>query len=302
MWLDMPAHRPRLARPLHGASTRCTGEQYHWGQANYVRLEPWRSVAHIVALPRSSVSGAERTRLPRAAPHDRSDMPRRRPSKTPSHHRASHDLELLAAVDTITIRTRSSAPIPPPTAPIRALRPDAESVTRRHRRDDHPLDARRERVFAPPWSDTRTSIDYRYPRHLSRVDTTVLVADGYRFLPSLGELDLHLFAEGRHERLWEILGAHPRSYSTPDGDVDGTSFAVWAPNAHGVTVIGDFDGWGGQTAPMRALGSTGVWEVFVPDIGAGQLYKFRFTATTASARDKADPMASAPRSRRPPRR
>lgn len=107
----------------------------------------------------------------------------------------------------------------------------------------------------------------------------------------LGELDLHLFGEGRHERLWDILGAHPRSYETPDGPVDGTSFAVWAPAARGVTVVGDFDGWSGQFAPMRVLGSTGVWELFLPDIAVGSLYKFRVHGHDGSVRDKADPMA-----------
>lgn len=91
------------------------------------------------------------------------------------------------------------------------------------------------------------------------------VADAYRFLPTLGEIDLHLFAEGRHERLWEILGAHPRSFTTPDGVVEGVSFAVWAPNAKGVNLIGEFNHWDGNEAQLRALGSTGVWELFWPD-------------------------------------
>ena len=74
------------------------------------------------------------------------------------------------------------------------------------------------------------------------------VADAYRFLPTLGEVDLHLFAEGRHERLWEVLGAHPRSFTTPDGVVNGVSFAVWAPNAKGVSLIGEFNHWDGNEA------------------------------------------------------
>ena len=92
------------------------------------------------------------------------------------------------------------------------------------------------------------------------------VADAYRFLPTLGEIDLHLFAEGRHERLWEILGAHPRTFTTADGVVDGVSFAVWAPNAKGVSLIGEFNHWDGNEAPMRVLGSTGVWELFWPGL------------------------------------
>src|ERR1700752_4346189 len=86
------------------------------------------------------------------------------------------------------------------------------------------------------------------------------VADAYRFLPTLGKVDLHLFAEGRHERLGEILGAHPRQFTTPDGVVDGVSFAVGAPNAKGVSLIGEFNRWDGNEAQLRELGSTGVWE------------------------------------------
>ncbi|MDQ3402947.1 MAG: alpha-amylase family glycosyl hydrolase, partial [Actinomycetota bacterium] len=121
----------------------------------------------------------------------------------------------------------------------------------------------------------------------------VLVDDPYRWLPTLGELDLHLFAEGRHERLWEILGARQRSYETPAGVVEGTSFAVWAPTARGVRVCGDFDGWDGRANPMRSLGSSGVWEVFLPGVPPGSRYKFRIHAADGSWHEKADPMAFA---------
>ena len=104
--------------------------------------------------------------------------------------------------------------------------------------------------------------DYRLAvRYGDRVD---IVDDPYRWLPTLGEVDLHLIGEGRHERLWDVLGAHVRTYDTPAGAVTGTSFAVWAPTAQGVRVTGDFDGWSGWAHPMRALGSSGVWELFVP--------------------------------------
>jgi len=174
---------------------------------------------------------------------------------------------------------------------FRALRPGAERVSVRVAGVDHPLEPLGGDVFSAlvPVHDP---VDHRlvvtYP-----FDYTVVVADGYRFLPTLGELDRYLIGEGRHERLWEVLGAHPRSYDTPDGTVTGTSFAVWAPGARGVTVLGDFDGWGGRTAPMRVLGSSGVWELFVPDVGPGELYKFRVHGRDGSVRDKADPMAFA---------
>jgi len=132
--------------------------------------------------------------------------------------------------------------------------------------------------------------DYRLEVGYPGADgTTVthIVADAYRFLPTLGEVDLHLFAEGRHERLWEILGAHPRSFSTPDGIVDGVSFAVWAPNAHGVSLIGEFNHWDGNEAQLRVLGSTGVWEVFWPGFEVGGLYKFRVHGADGSVTDRA---------------
>jgi 1,4-alpha-glucan branching enzyme len=119
------------------------------------------------------------------------------------------------------------------------------------------------------------------------------VDDPYRWLPTLGELDLHLLGEGRHERLWDVLGAHVRSYETPEGVVEGTSFAVWAPNARGVRVCGDFDGWDGRANPMRSLGSSGVWELFIPGLPAGTCYKFRILGQDNNWHEKADPMAFA---------
>ncbi|MGW3499102.1 GlgB N-terminal domain-containing protein, partial [Streptomyces sp. NPDC001020] len=93
--------------------------------------------------------------------------------------------------------------------------------------------------------------------------------DAYRFLPTLGSLDLHLIGEGRHEELWRALGARVMTHA----GVEGVRFTVWAPNAQGVRVCGDFCHWDGLGHPMRSLGSTGVWELFVPGIGAGELYK-----------------------------
>ncbi|MBM9466845.1 1,4-alpha-glucan branching protein GlgB [Nakamurella sp. YIM 132084] len=127
---------------------------------------------------------------------------------------------------------------------------------------------------------------------------TYEVDDPYRWLPTLGELDLHLIGEGRHERLWDVLGAHVRSYDTPGGTVTGTSFAVWAPNARGVRVTGDFDHWTGSGTPMRSLGSSGVWELFVPGIGDGTRYKYQILGQDGVWRDKADPLAFA--AERPP--
>ncbi|MGW1607696.1 1,4-alpha-glucan branching enzyme, partial [Streptomyces eurythermus] len=127
--------------------------------------------------------------------------------------------------------------------------------------------------------------DYRL---LVTYDGTVSeTEDPYRFLPTLGELDLHLIGEGRHEQLWRALGAHVLTHQ----GVTGTRFAVWAPNARGVRVCGGFDFWDGTAFPMRSLGGTGVWELFVPGIGEGELYKFEITRPDGSRTLRADPLA-----------
>ena len=115
--------------------------------------------------------------------------------------------------------------------------------------------------------------------------------DPYRFLPTLGEVDLHLLGEGRHEQSWDVLGSHVRSFDTPFGPVQGTSFAVWAPSAQGVRVIGDFNWWDGTAHPMRSLGSSGIWELFIPGIGDGVTYKYQILGQDGVWREKADPYA-----------
>ena len=171
---------------------------------------------------------------------------------------------------------------------VRALRPDAKAVALVIGGKRLPM----EHEYAGVWvlalpgatvPDYRVEVTYNGDAHLTD--------DPYRFLPTLGELDLHLVAEGRHERLWEVLGARVRRYDAPTGVVTGTSFAVWAPSARGVRVTGDFNFWDGRAHPMRALGSSGVWELFIPDIGAGTRYKFAILGADGVWRDKADPMA-----------
>ncbi|MGA4788039.1 1,4-alpha-glucan branching protein GlgB [Nocardia sp. AB354] len=201
------------------------------------------------------------------------------------------DLMLLAAGTHTDPHTVLGAHPHPDGTVIRTLRPHADSVSARIGGVDHPLRPIGHGVFEgvvgfPDLWDYRLIVSYPGSR-------TVLTADGYRFLPTVGELDLHLLGEGRHRRLWEVLGAHPRRYTTLDGEVTGTSFAVWAPNARGVTVFGDFDSWSGTSAPMRRLGSSGVWEVFVPGIAAGTRYKYRIHGADGRIADHADPLAFA---------
>ena len=120
-------------------------------------------------------------------------------------------------------------------------------------------------------------------------DFVVTIRDPYPFPPTLGELDLHLWAEQKHERIWDKLGAHVRDL---DG-VHGTSFAVWAPNADGVSVVGDFNSWDGRLDMMRMLGNSGVWEIFIPDLTAGTRYKFEIRTKADGLTIKSDPFALA---------
>jgi 1,4-alpha-glucan branching enzyme len=111
--------------------------------------------------------------------------------------------------------------------------------------------------------------------------------DPYRFVPSVGEIDLYLWGEGRHEQLWHVLGSHYR----PHEDVDGTSFSVWAPHARAVRVVGDFNGWFGDRHAMRRLDNNGVWEIFVPEATPGATYKFELLTPAGEWVTRADPMA-----------
>ncbi len=106
---------------------------------------------------------------------------------------------------------------------------------------------------------------------------------------TLGELDFHLISEGRHEKLWNALGAHVLRDN--DGTLQGTAFSVWAPNAQAVSLIGDHNFWDKAAHPMIRQGSTGIWEIFVPDLGAGTKYKFAICGQHGNWVDHADPLA-----------
>jgi 1,4-alpha-glucan branching enzyme len=109
--------------------------------------------------------------------------------------------------------------------------------------------------------------------------------DPYSFLPTLGETDLYLFAQGNERRIYQKLGSHLRVI---DG-VAGTSFAVWAPSADRVSVVGEFNNWDGRFHPMRSLGPSGVWELFVPGVGKGAHYKFEVKTQSGALCLKTDP-------------
>jgi 1,4-alpha-glucan branching enzyme len=173
---------------------------------------------------------------------------------------------------------------------ITAYRPDALGVTV-HTTSQPPLALRAlaasgvfSGVLKGATLPLRYELEVRYPDGAS-----YRLRDPYAFLPTLGELDIHLLAEGRHEQLYERLGAHLREL---DGAL-GTSFAVWAPAARSVSVVADFNSWDGRLNPMRSLGASGVWELFVPDVGEGARYKYEIRTQAGELTLKADPVAFA---------
>ena len=109
--------------------------------------------------------------------------------------------------------------------------------------------------------------------------------DPYSFLPIMSDYDLHLFAEGKNYLIYEKMGAHVLTAN----DVNGVYFSVWAPNAKRVSVVGDFNNWDGRRHPMRVLGSSGVWELFIPGLSEGEVYKYEIKAMDDLILLKSDP-------------
>jgi 1,4-alpha-glucan branching enzyme len=128
---------------------------------------------------------------------------------------------------------------------------------------------------------------YRLETDYGSPPSTFIFDDPYRSWPTLGEMDLHLIGEGRHRRLWDVLGAHHRVHN----GVTGTAFAVWAPNARAVRVVGDWNFWDGRVHPMRSLGAAGVWELFIPGVEPGARYKYELISADSRLLLKADPLA-----------
>ena len=158
---------------------------------------------------------------------------------------------------------------------VRAFHPSAERAEVVHAGGVTPMArVHASGVFEARFPDTSAVFDYRlrvaYPGgHTAEID------DPYRYGRVITEYDLYLFAQGRHTRIYEKLGAHPMRI----GDADGVHFAVWAPNAERVSVVGDFNGWDGRVYPMRRLGASGVWEIFIPGLAEGERYKYEIRST-----------------------
>ena len=173
---------------------------------------------------------------------------------------------------------------------VRAYRPDADAVVLLPARGK-PVEL--ELVHPDGLFEVtlpRRTLPLAYRLEAAYPDGAVDVCDDpYAFLPTLGELDLHLISEGRHEHLWQRLGAHVRTVN----GIQGVAFAVWAPSARAVSLIGDFNLWNGRVHPLRSLGASGVWELFVPGVSAGALYKFELRGPDGALHTKADPLARA---------
>jgi 1,4-alpha-glucan branching enzyme len=189
-------------------------------------------------------------------------------------------------------------------ATVRVLKPLAKTVTIVTPDGEYPAHHEWNGIFtavvpAAQRENGTSSPDYRVRTQYEDGSSTY-EDDPYRFLPTLGQMDIYLIGEGRHERLWEVLGAHVRTFDDPRGTPDapasrtvsGVSFAVWAPSAHMVRVVGDFNGWDGRTHAMRTMGSSGVWEIFVPGLKAGQKYKYQILNANNEWKEKADPLES----------
>jgi 1,4-alpha-glucan branching enzyme len=170
---------------------------------------------------------------------------------------------------------------------VRALEPDAEQVEVCWEDGAAPTPLRRIHAaglfegrvpFRRPLQPYRLRVRYRDGQELSK-------HDAYYFAPQLSDFDLHLFGEGNHHSLYYKLGAHP---TVLDG-LSGTRFAVWAPNAERVSVVGPFNLWDGRRHAMQVRGSSGIWELFIPDVGPGTAYKYEIRARDGRTLLKADP-------------
>ena len=169
---------------------------------------------------------------------------------------------------------------------IRAFQPSAERIDVVHAAGATEMTRVHEAgVFEARLAGQREILDYRLRVTYPDGDAAT-IDDPYRYGRVITEYDLYLFAEGRHTRIYDKLGANLMRI----GDADGVHFGVWAPNAERVSVVGDFNGWDGRVHPMRRLEPSGVWEIFIPGVVSGQRYKFEIrSAQHGELLLKADP-------------
>ena len=204
---------------------------------------------------------------------------------------AADGLERLVALEHRDPHSILGAHVEPGGVVVRVFRPDAERVTLlidgeekgRAMARVHPAG-----VFETRLKARRELFGYRLEMFFPG-GTSTTTRDPYTFLPTIGDLDLYLLGELKHERPYEVLGAHPRDL----GGVTGVGFAVWAPNARGMSVVGDFNAWDGRIHMMRSMGGSGVWELFVPGLETGARYKYEIRPQEGPPYLKTDPWAAA---------
>ncbi len=141
-------------------------------------------------------------------------------------------------------------------------------------------------VFELTFEKEKIKLPYRL-KVLDYLDKTSITYDTYAFLPILSDYDMYLYSEGKHERIYDKLGAHMITID----DIDGVFFSVWAPNAMRVSIIGDFNNWDGRCHQMRVRSSSGIWELFIPEIDEFTLYKYEIKTQYRSVLTKSDPFA-----------
>jgi len=167
---------------------------------------------------------------------------------------------------------------------VRAYLPSADEVTLAE--SNQPL-RRRSGTDLFEWEGEAGSVPERYRLIWRDADQRQHIAyDPYSFPPQLSDYDLYLFGEGKHWRAYQFMGAHPHEVE----GIAGVLFAVWAPSAERVSVVGEFNNWDGRCHPMRLRGGSGVWELFIPDLSPGALYKYEIrNALSGAVFVKADP-------------
>ena len=222
-------------------------------------------------------------------------------SRHPEHNRGAADAidsvddQLIAAVasgtsgDPFAVLGRHEVSVDQRAAVVlRTLQPAASAVELVTPTTVTPMPKRHpDGLFEARVPLTGNLFDFAYRFRVHEGNAARDIIDPYQYGQVLTDYDLHLFAEGTHHRAWEKLGSHVVTI----GDVTGVHFAVWAPNAQRVSVVGDFNRWDGRVHPMRKLVPSGVWELFVPELTTGDCYKFEIRTHSGELLEKADPYA-----------
>jgi 1,4-alpha-glucan branching enzyme len=168
----------------------------------------------------------------------------------------------------------------------RCFDPDAISVDLIVGNKKHPMEKiHKAGLFGVKFPNRKKHFAYKLEKTFKK--GSFVSEDPYCFMPGIGEMDTYLFNSGEHHKVYEMMGAHYRDY----GGTEGTLFTVWAPNAERVSVVGNFNGWDGRRHQMRLMGSSGIWELFIPCLSEGEIYKYEIRAKNGDVFLKLDPYA-----------